>query len=65
MLKLIKGYAGSGKTRNLIENVYSLLNNGAANPYQILILTLTPSEKEELIKLNDDNSKHLNIWSVD
>ncbi|MDD3013649.1 MAG: ATP-dependent DNA helicase, partial [Candidatus Gastranaerophilales bacterium] len=67
MVKLIKGFAGSGKTRNLLENVYSLINNNTDNPYQVLILTLTPSEKEELIKLNENNanSKHLNIWSVD
>ncbi|MDD3014383.1 MAG: ATP-dependent helicase, partial [Candidatus Gastranaerophilales bacterium] len=67
MLQLIKGHAGSGKTQKLLEDVYSLLNIDTASSYQILILTLTPSEKLELTKLNQnkEESKHLNIWSVD
>ena len=67
MVKLIKGYAGSGKTIKMIEDIYSLINNDNANPYQILVLTLTPSEKEQFESLNkqQENAKHLNIWSID
>ena len=67
MVRLIKGSAGSGKTTKLIEDVYSLIDGNAVNPYQILVLTLTPVEKSELSNLNQSlqNSKHLNIWSLD
>src|SRR5574344_1039260 len=67
MVKLIKGFAGSGKTTKLINDVYALIDNSAVNPYQVLVLTLTPVEKNELIKRNQNlpNFKHLNIWSLD
>lgn len=67
MTKLTTGAAGSGKTYKLLEDVYSLISNNIANPYQILVLTLTQGEKEELAILNQskENSKYLNIWSIE
>lgn len=67
MPKLTKGYAGSGKTKKLITDVYSLINNAVCSPYEVLTLTLTPGEKEEITILNKnfENSKNINIWSVD
>ena len=67
MVRLIKGFAGSGKTTKLIDDVYALIDTSAVNPYQVLVLTLTPVEKNELMNRNQKlpNSKHLNIWSLD
>ncbi|MEI7473917.1 MAG: ATP-dependent DNA helicase [bacterium] len=65
MPQLTRGHAGSGKTQKLIEDVYGLLET--ISPYQVLVLALTPSQKQELITLNHNkkSSKYLNIWSVD
>lgn len=67
MVKLVKGFAGCGKTTKLLEDAYNLVNSGAVSSDKILVLTLTLTEKNELELQNRKlaNSKNITIWSFD
>lgn len=67
MVRLVKGYAGTGKTKKVLEDVYALIDADEINTENILLLTLTPTEKNELVALNQNvrDSKNITIWAFD
>ena len=59
MNKLFTGLAGSGKTIKLINKAYSLIEKHNLTHSEILILTLTPQEKDALKEINNKRQEHL------
>lgn len=56
---IYKGYAGSGKSTTLINKAYEIIEKDALLPSEILILTLTPQEKEVLNCINNERETPL------